>query len=73
LIYQRFQEISMETTQEPEQVAPTRAQKDGRACIDCGSTHGPFTAAGYVYTRSVDGGRLPWAVVACPEHTVAAA
>ena len=50
---------------EEEQRAPTRAQKDGIACIDCGSTTGPFTRAGFVYTRSAEGGRLPWAVVAC--------
>lgn len=64
----------METTAtEREQAAPTRDQKDGRACIDCGSTTGPFVRAGMVYTRCEGGGRLPWAVVACtpscPEPT----
>jgi hypothetical protein len=53
------------TTPEREQHTPTRAQKDGKACIDCGSTAGPFVRAGYAYTRSSEGGRLPWAVVAC--------
>lgn len=56
----------METTAaEREQVSPTRAQKDCRACIDCNSTAGPFAPAGLVYTRCEGGGRLPWPVVAC--------
>lgn len=63
----------METAAEYDQKAPTRAQKDGRACIDCGSESGPLVRAGYVYTRNGDGGRLPWAVVACPEHQGGAA
>jgi hypothetical protein len=49
-----------------EQRTPTYEQLHEKACIDCGSATGPFTSAGYVYTRSSDGGRLPWAVVACP-------
>jgi hypothetical protein len=40
----------------------------GKACITCGGTTGPLTAAGYVSTRTADGGLLPWAVVACTEH-----
>jgi len=55
-----------------EQRTPAYAQLHEKACIDCGSTTGPFVAAGYVYTRSSDGGRLPWAVVACEEHGSAA-
>ena len=51
-----------------EQRTPTYAQLHEKACIDCGTETGPFTSAGYVYTRSLGGGRLPWAVVACPEH-----
>lgn len=45
----------------------------GQACIECGATAGPLVAAGYVYTRSCNGGRLGWAVVACPEHQAGAA
>lgn len=51
-----------------EQRSPTYAQLHEKACIDCRSETGPFMAAGYVYTRCIGGGRLPWAVVACLEH-----
>ncbi|MFC1418491.1 hypothetical protein [Streptacidiphilus cavernicola] len=48
--------------------ASTLLQLQGRACIACGTTAGPLTAAGHVYTGTPQGGRLGWAVVACPEH-----
>ena len=44
----------------------------GEACITCGTTTGPLTPAGHVYTRVVDEGQLGWAVTACPEHLAAA-
>ncbi len=58
----------MKTDPLQEQRTPTYAQLHEQACIDCGSTTGPFVAAGHVYTRNSEGGRLAWAVVACPEH-----
>ena len=38
------------------------------ACFSCGSTAGPLTPAGHVYTGDGDGGRYGWPVVACSEH-----
>ena len=38
------------------------------ACFHCGTTTGPLTPAGHVYTGDGDGGRYGWPVVACPEH-----
>ncbi|TDU03285.1 hypothetical protein EDD99_1704 [Streptomyces sp. 846.5] len=38
------------------------------ACLSRGSTTGPLTPAGHVYTGDGDGGRYSWPVVACPEH-----
>lgn len=38
------------------------------ACFSCGSTTGPLTPAGHVYTGDGDGGRYGWPVVACPKH-----
>jgi hypothetical protein len=40
----------------------------GEACITCGTTTGPLTPAGHVYTGNADEGQLGWSVVACPEH-----
>lgn len=44
------------------------ARLRGTACITCGTTSGPLTAAGHAYTGTRRGGRLGWPVVACPEH-----
>ncbi|MFC1416391.1 hypothetical protein [Streptacidiphilus cavernicola] len=49
------------------------ARLRGVACITCGSTDGPLAPAGHRYTTTCLGGRLGWAVVACPAHTEAAA
>ncbi|MFJ6214178.1 hypothetical protein ACIQGZ_12710 [Streptomyces sp. NPDC092296] len=40
----------------------------GEACITCGAAGPPLVPAGHVYTEGRDGGRLGWAVVACPRH-----
>lgn len=50
---------------ETEQRTPTHAQLHREACINCGTSRGPFVDAGHVHTRSVEGGRLGWAVVVC--------
>jgi hypothetical protein len=51
----------------PRRHMPTDAQLHAKACIDCGSPSGPFSSAGYVYTRS-GAARLGWAVVTCVKH-----
>lgn len=43
-------------------------QLHGRACIECGGEDGELVRAGYVETESRPGVRLPWAVVAHPDH-----
>jgi hypothetical protein len=52
--------------------ASTLLRLHGRACITCGTTTGPLTPAGHVYTGNADDGRLGWAVTACPEHRAVA-
>lgn len=47
----------------------TAAQLNGRACIVCGAENRPLRAAGYALTPPDGPGRLPWPVVACPEHS----
>ncbi|MFC5910235.1 hypothetical protein [Streptacidiphilus monticola] len=45
---------------------PTRAQLHAEACIDCGTTEGPLTPVGHVFTPGRErGSQLGWAVVAC--------
>ncbi|MFI9275158.1 hypothetical protein ACIGXM_31265 [Kitasatospora sp. NPDC052896] len=50
------------------QDAISPARLHGEACIECGRREGLLTPAGHRYTESSAGGRLGWAVVACPEH-----
>jgi hypothetical protein len=40
------------------------------ACFSCGTTTGPLTPAGHVYTGDGDGARYGWPVVACTRHAV---
>ncbi len=47
-----------------ERRAPTQDQLHEKACIDCGSSTGPFVRAGHIYLLG-----LGWAVVSCVAHT----
>ncbi|MEZ0092872.1 hypothetical protein [Streptacidiphilus sp. EB129] len=44
------------------------ARLHGAACITCGTTTAPLTAAVHIYSGDQDGGRLGWPVAACPKH-----
>ncbi|MEV6976247.1 hypothetical protein [Kitasatospora sp. NPDC093806] len=54
----------MTTSQRPEPMPFSRAQKDGRACIACEGEAGELVADGYVYLPDLPG--LGWLVVAHP-------
>jgi hypothetical protein len=51
--------------------SPSAAQLHGKACIDCGRSDVPLSAAGMFYMRS-GGARLGWSVVACSDHEATA-
>jgi hypothetical protein len=52
-------------------VQPTDDQLHGKACIVCGATTVPLSAAGHRHTPTRPGkAPLGWAVVACPDHAL---
>ncbi|MEY9837112.1 hypothetical protein [Streptacidiphilus sp. EB103A] len=55
-------------SQTQQAVTYTDAQLHARACVRCGTEDGPLERNGYVETETRPGVRLPWAVVACPDH-----
>ncbi len=49
--------------------SPTDEQLHAKACITCGSTAAPLTAAGHRHTPTgAHTAPLGWAVVACADH-----
>lgn len=50
------------------QVEVGSEQLYGRACMVCGSQLDGLMDAGYVFTKTTAGERLPWPVKACPRH-----